>query len=157
MRASWGPSSSGWARLLLMPCTNWGILSATAWNEINTHYIHCVQHFKVKGENANRSLMNEDAVFQNIGSNFKCTWRLLIKVSTWSRLNSHTLQLCTNCWCEAVFLLEAAAFWAAAMVWVAAAAACFAAICSQHTNGYSWVKIHFWFVPCYIVMFCAQF
>lgn len=33
MRASWGPSSSGWAWLLLIPCTNWGILSATAWNE----------------------------------------------------------------------------------------------------------------------------
>lgn len=39
-----------------------------------------------------------------------------------------TLQLCTSCWWEAVFLLEAAAFWAAAMVWVAAAAACLAAI-----------------------------
>ena len=30
MRASWAPSSSGWAWLLLMPCTSWGMLSATA-------------------------------------------------------------------------------------------------------------------------------
>lgn len=42
---------------------------------------------------------------------------------------SVTLQLCTSCWCDTVFLLEAAAFWAAAMVCVAAAAACFAASC----------------------------
>lgn len=49
--------------------------------------------------------------------------------------NRVTLQLCTSCWCETVFLLEAAAFWAAAMVCVAAAAACFAASCWGHTNG----------------------
>lgn len=52
------------------------------------------------------------------------------------RVHDHTLQLCTSCWCETVFLLEAAAFWAAAMVCVAAAAACLAAICSgDDTNG----------------------
>lgn len=46
-----------------------------------------------------------------------------------SEIHSHnTLQLCTSCCWDAVFLLEAAAFWAAAMVWVAAAAACLAAI-----------------------------
>lgn len=30
MRASWAPSSSGWAWLLLIPWTKWGMLSATA-------------------------------------------------------------------------------------------------------------------------------
>lgn len=46
-----------------------------------------------------------------------------------NKIHSHnTLQLCTSCCWDAVFLLEAAAFWAAAMVWVAAAAACLAAI-----------------------------
>lgn len=46
-----------------------------------------------------------------------------------SEIHSHnTLQLCTSCCWDAVFLLEAAAFWAAAMVCVAAAAACLAAI-----------------------------
>lgn len=48
-----------------------------------------------------------------------------------------TLQLCTSCWCDTVFLLEAAAFWAAAMVCVAAAAACLAAIYTRDANGKS--------------------
>lgn len=38
-----------------------------------------------------------------------------------------TLQLWTSCWWAAVFLFEMAAFWEAAIVWVAAAAACLAA------------------------------
>lgn len=46
-------------------------------------------------------------------------------------LHGVTLQLCTRCWCATVFLLEAAAFWAAAMVCVAAAAACLAANCNK--------------------------
>lgn len=42
-----------------------------------------------------------------------------------------TLQLCTSCWWAAVFLFETAAFWEAAIVWVAAAAACLAAILGE--------------------------
>lgn len=38
-----------------------------------------------------------------------------------------TLQLCTSCCWAAAFLLDMAAFWAAAMACVAAAAACLAA------------------------------
>lgn len=47
------------------------------------------------------------------------------------KLRSITLQLCTRCWCATVFLLDAAAFCAAAMVCVAAAAACLAANCNK--------------------------
>lgn len=39
MRVSWAPSSSGCDWLLLIPCTNWGMLSATACNETHQQYI----------------------------------------------------------------------------------------------------------------------
>lgn len=46
-----------------------------------------------------------------------------------------TLQLCTSCCWAAGFLLDTAAFWEAAMVCVAAAAACFAATWEQRERG----------------------
>lgn len=55
-----------------------------------------------------------------------CIFKLQYKCA-WNKTVRQTLQLCTSCWWAAVFLLEAAAFWDAAMAWVAAAAACLAA------------------------------
>lgn len=117
MRASWAPSSSGWAWLLLIPWTNWGMLSATACIEHTNKecFISISYCLKEKGAACN------EIIWHCFNASVK-------------RVHDNTLQLCTSCWCEAVFLLEAAAFCAAAMVWVAAAAACLAAICSEDTN-----------------------
>lgn len=66
IRASWAPSSSGWAWLLLIPCTNWGMLSATAYKHKGQHctlksgidntkenrYIHML--LVAKGQNCER-------------------------------------------------------------------------------------------------------
>lgn len=58
-------------------------------------------------------------------------------------------------------MLEAAAFWAAAMVCVAAAAACLAAICSEDTNGENvsksaaWLRGMFTFALRSIMLSCS--
>lgn len=131
MRASWAPSSSGWAWLLLIPCTNWGMQSATACNKNTTIIYASYPHHHVWKRKVLPRLPNRTFSWQVFSAHY-LTYFFNTSVK---REYDHTLQLCTSCWCDTVFLLEAAAFWAAAMVWVAAAAACLAAICSGDTNG----------------------
>lgn len=125
MRASWALRSSGWAWLLLMPCTSWGMWSATAFRNTH-HHTHQIKH---ACRMSHRSMRH----FKSYRSNQLGEVMNANKENTMdnelSEIHSHsTLQLCTSCCWDAVFLLETAAFWAAAMVWVAAAAACLAAI-----------------------------
>lgn len=115
IRASWAPSSSGWAWLLLMPCTNWGMLSATACN-CTQHMINICKSPKLPRYTSSMTISNISSGLSFPVYYLRVFFNTAKKKNTRERVHDRTLQLCTSCWCETVFLLEAAAFWAAAIV-----------------------------------------
>lgn len=125
MRASWALGLSGWDWLPRTPWTSWGIWSATTWG--HTHISQIFHHVKKSNVVLNSRASNH---WPLVSFSEWVRW-IPIKQRRWRTEAEFTLQLWTSCCWAAWFLLDEAAFWAAAMVWVAAAAACLAAFCQK--------------------------